>query len=112
MWVVLAFIFSNLFSILLFFVYGYLKGFTKGAESEKKILNKTIWHDLLANPDDLPEEPGIYIVLTSRGYRESELYKYVDTGEKQFDSLDPIYAWCESHFEKDMRWSDKESKKC
>lgn len=40
MWVVLAFIFSNLFSILLFFVYGYLKGFTKGAESERQIQEK------------------------------------------------------------------------
>lgn len=40
MWIALAFIFSNLFSIFFFFIYGYLKGFTKGAESERQIQDK------------------------------------------------------------------------
>ena len=117
MWTVLALIFSNLFSILLFFIYGYLKGFVKGSEAEKKILNKSIWHDLTKNPEDLPKKDGLYPVFTREGYKEIEFYKfhYRDCDRRpenrgkigKFDTDLPVYAWCEP-FEKDGRFLSPE----
>ena len=37
MWVILAFIFSNLFTCILFSVISFLKGYLQGGENEKKL---------------------------------------------------------------------------
>ena len=69
MWIVLAFIFSNLFSILLFFVYGYLKGFTKGADSERQIQekNKQI-NKVFVNKNDEEQVTAIEIIKELLGH--------------------------------------------
>ena len=40
MWIVLAFIFSNLFSIVLFYVMGFLRGFTECSKGTKEKQNE------------------------------------------------------------------------
>ena len=65
-------------------------------------MNKSIWHDLLEDPTDLPEKPGIYIVFTEKGYRESEFIKNQE-GASYFDCMDRVIEWTDKLCERDKR---------
>ena len=65
-------------------------------------MGKKIWHDLIENPDDLPKKPGICIVFTESGYRESE-FIMIHEGDSYFDCMERVIEWTDKLCERDKR---------
>lgn len=69
MWVILAFIFSNLFWLVIAFVYGYLKGTVKGTELEKQIQEKNRQiNKVYVNKNDEELKTAIVIIRNLLGH--------------------------------------------